>query len=103
MSQESTIFEILKDGAWHATFDIVKALHAGPIINLKGRISDLNNKRGCVIESQNDRGHCERFNLTRAPVRTMWWYRMVDHSNYRPPGRLAKMGQGSLLKEGSIL
>jgi len=103
MSQESKIFEILKDGAWHATYDIVRELHAGPIINLKGRISDLNHKRYCVIISQNDRKHCEHFGLTREPIRSMWWYKMVDYSNYLPPGRLAEMGQGSLLKEGSVL
>lgn len=101
MSQESRIVEILKDGEWHTTFEIVKRLSAGPIMNLKGRISDLRNHRGCDIEGHSDIQHCMIYKIDRHIVRSMWWYRALDLSRYRPHGKTAKMskGQGLLLLE----
>ena len=109
MSQESRIVDILKDGEWHTTFEIVKRLEVGPIMNLKGRISDLRNHRGCRIEGHSDIQHCQIYNLDRFIVKTMWWYRALDLSHYRPPGQRPKMsgpksGQGTLLlKEGESI
>jgi hypothetical protein len=55
-SLERRLYDILKDGRFHSSYDLTVALNGEgrPLFRLSGRVSDLK-ARGCTIETLNEK------------------------------------------------
>lgn len=68
MSQTDDLYEILKDGKPHASFDLVRAIYhqnSPTIARLSARIYDISKRYDVRIRSWRDKEN-----------ETMWWYQI---------------------------
>jgi len=70
ISQTDRLYELLKDGEWHSTLeimDIVYGIKHSGVCRIGARIGDLK-KRGFVFDPKPKRD---------PESKTVWWYKMV--------------------------